>query len=45
MPATNVYHKSYNFENESTRELEIKLQAIKKLLETRKKAFILNLIK
>ena len=37
MPETNIYHKSYNFENNSTRELEIKQQEIKKILESREK--------
>ena len=37
MPETNIYHRSYNFENNSTRELEIKQQEIKKILESREK--------
>ena len=37
MPETNIYHKSYNFENDSTRVLEFKQQEIKKILETRER--------
>jgi hypothetical protein len=37
MPVTNIYHKSYNFEKDSTRDLEIKHEEIKKILERRQK--------
>ena len=37
MPETNIYHKSYNFEKDSTRQLEIKHEEIKKILERRQK--------
>ena len=37
MPETNIYHRSYNFENDSTRELEIKHEEIKRILETRER--------